>query len=169
MLDQARSSEPYEQPDHGQGIVPIAFVPFNREFSPNPVAQYETEMKPIRHRSALIWVAVAAIAVATLVRAQAGLHSAAAYANPVISFLTAHQGDRAFADSGVGQFLQHRPARTAKASSHAGWIAVFPILFVGLVAPLNLVSPSSVLCLGRTPSSPALPASFQRPPPALLF
>ena len=151
----------------------MTFALFNREFSPNPVAQYETGMKPIRHRSALIWVAVAAIAVATLVRAQAGLHSAAAYANPVISFLAAHQGDRAFADSGVGQFLQHRAARTAKASSQVrdsgAWIAVFPILFVGLIAPLNLVSPSSVLCLGRTPSSPALPASSQRPPPALLF
>jgi hypothetical protein len=151
----------------------MAFVPFNREFSPNPVAQYETGMKPIRNRSALIWVAVAAIAVATLVRAQAGLHSAVAYANPVIHFLTAQQGDRAFADHGGGPFLKHRSGRANNSSSPVGdsgaWIALFPILFVGLIAPLNLVSPNSVLCLGRTPSAPPLPSSFQRPPPVLHF
>ena len=130
-------------------------------------------MKPIRNRSALIWLAVAAIAVGTLVRAQAGLQSAAAYAHPVIEFLAAHQNDRAFTDSSVPLFLQNRTARHTQDHGQGGdsgaWVALFPILFVGLIAPLNLVSPSSLRCLGRTPSAPALPASFQRPPPALQF
>jgi hypothetical protein len=128
-------------------------------------------MKPIRHRSALIWVAVAAIAVATLARAQAGFQNAAAYAHPVMEFLAAHQSDRAFADSGTPQFLQHRSARPARLHAQGGdsgvWIALLPVLFIGLITPLNLVSPRSLPCLGRTPSSPALPASFQRPPPLL--
>jgi hypothetical protein len=128
-------------------------------------------MKPIRSRSALIWFAVAAIAVATLARAQSGIQSAAAYANPVIEFLAAHQGDRAFADSGSSH-LQHRSAAArlhGQGADSGVWVAFFPILFIGLITPLNLVSPGSVNCLGRTPAAPALPASFQRPPPALQF
>ena len=130
-------------------------------------------MRPIRNRSALVWLAVAAIAVATLARAQGGLQSAAAYANPVIDFLAAHQNDRAFAAAGIPQFLQQRSARPNRVHAQGGdssaWIAVFPILFVGLVAPLNLVSPRSFRCLGYTPSAPALPLLFQRPPPSLQF
>ena len=130
-------------------------------------------MKPIRHRSALIWVAVAAIAVATVVRAQAGLQSAAAYAHPVIEFLAAHQSDRAFADSDVSQFLKHRSARHGRVHAEGGasgvWATLVPILFVGVITPLSLVSSNSVKCLGCTPAAPALPSSFQRPPPALQF
>ncbi len=126
-------------------------------------------MKPIGNRSALIWVAVAAIAVTTLVRAQAGLQSAAAYAHPVIEFLAAHQTDRAFSDSGIS----HHADRTARIHVQGGdsgaLAALFPILFIGLIAPLSLLSPSSLLCLCHTPSAPALPSSFQRPPPALQF
>jgi hypothetical protein len=126
-------------------------------------------MKPVRNRSALIWLAVAAIAVATLARAQGGLQTAAAYAHPVIDFLAAHQGERAFADSGVPH-RSDRPARVHGQGGDSGvWIAVFPVLFIGLITPLNLVSPGSVRCLGRTPAAPALPSSFQRPPPALQF
>jgi hypothetical protein len=126
-------------------------------------------MKPVRNRSALIWLAVAAIAVGTLVRAQAGLQSAAAYAHPVIEFLAAHQSDRAFTDS-VIPHRSERPARIHGQSGDSGvWVALFPVFFIGLITPLNLVSSSSMRSLGRTPSAPVLPTSFQRPPPILQF
>ena len=52
---------------------------------------------------------------------------------------------------------------------HAGdagaWLAVLPILFVGVISPLSLLSPLVFVYLGRTPDVPALPARFQRPPP----
>jgi predicted membrane metal-binding protein len=45
------------------------------------------------------------------------------------------------------------------------WIALLPVLFAGVISPLSLLSPLAYLYLGRTPDAPALPASFQRPPP----
>ena len=51
-------------------------------------------------------------------------------------------------------------------SGDAGaWLAVLPILFVGVISPLSLLSPLANVYLGRTPDSPILPSSFQRPPP----
>jgi hypothetical protein len=45
------------------------------------------------------------------------------------------------------------------------WAAILPILFVGVISPLSLLSPMAYFYLGRTPDAPALPTSFQRPPP----
>ncbi len=51
-------------------------------------------------------------------------------------------------------------------SADAGaWLAVLPILFVGVISPLSLLSPLAYFYLGRTPEAPVLPATFQRPPP----
>lgn len=51
-------------------------------------------------------------------------------------------------------------------SGDAGaWLAVLPLLFVGVISPLSLLSPWAFVYLGRTPDAPALPARFQRPPP----
>jgi hypothetical protein len=51
-------------------------------------------------------------------------------------------------------------------SGNAGaWLAILPILFVGIISPLSLLSPMAYMYLGRTPDAPVLPASFQRPPP----
>lgn len=51
-------------------------------------------------------------------------------------------------------------------SGDAGaWLAILPILFVGAISPLSLLSPLAWVYVGRTPDAPALPASFQRPPP----
>ncbi|MGA7341311.1 MAG: hypothetical protein WBE72_22500 [Terracidiphilus sp.] len=50
----------------------------------------------------------------------------------------------------------------------AAWLAVLPILFVGLISPLSLLSPMAYMYLGRAPDAPALPATFQRPPPVRL-
>ncbi len=48
------------------------------------------------------------------------------------------------------------------------WAAILPILFVGIISPLSLLSPLAFIYLGRTPDAPVLPVSFQRPPPSRL-
>ena len=130
-------------------------------------------MKLTRHRSAWIWVAIAAIAVSTLARAQAGVQSATAYTHPVLEFLASHSNAAGHAASSDARLFGHRSDRQTRAALSDGanpgvWTAMLPVLFVGLVAPLSLVSPKFALSLGRTPSAPALPFSFQRPPPLLL-
>ena len=126
-----------------------------------------------RHRSAWIWVAIAAIAMATVARAQAGVQSATAYTHPVLEFLASHSSAAGHATSGDALLFGHHADRKTPTALSGGagsgvWTAVLPVLFVGLVAPLSLVSPQFALSLGRTPSAPALPFSFQRPPPPFL-
>ena len=54
-------------------------------------------------------------------------------------------------------------------SSHPGdsssFVPLIPLLLVGMISPLGLLSPLAFLYVGRTPEPPALAASFQRPPP----
>jgi hypothetical protein len=50
---------------------------------------------------------------------------------------------------------------------HAAWFALLPLLFLGVISPLSLLSPLAFEYAGRAPEAPALPASFQRPPPFL--
>ena len=50
----------------------------------------------------------------------------------------------------------------------AAWLAILPILFVGIISPLSLLSPMAFMYLGRTPDAPILPAPFERPPPIRL-
>jgi hypothetical protein len=45
------------------------------------------------------------------------------------------------------------------------WVAILPILFIGVISPLTLLAPMTSIYLGRLPDPPALPSSFQRPPP----
>jgi len=50
----------------------------------------------------------------------------------------------------------------------AHFLAILPVLFVGLLAPLSLLSPlarDSAPCLSE---APIVPASFQRPPPCAI-
>jgi hypothetical protein len=127
-----------------------------------------------RHRSAWIWVAIAAIAMATVARAQAGVQSATAYTHPVLEFLVSHSSAAGHATSDDPRLYGHRSGRQTRTALSGGvnsgvWAAMLPVLFIGLVAPLSLVSPRFALSLGRTPSAPALPFSFQRPPPPLQF
>jgi hypothetical protein len=121
-----------------------------------------------RHKSAWIWLAVAAIAVATLARAEAGLPRAAALTHPVLEFLSAHASS-----DGVATARHHgsRSAGLRRASqndSAGAWTVLLPIFFIGLIAPLKLISARTLLSLGVTPSAPALASLFQRPPPPLL-
>jgi hypothetical protein len=47
----------------------------------------------------------------------------------------------------------------------ADWVAILPLLLVGVISPLTLFAPLAYEYAGRTPDSPALPVLFQRPPP----
>ena len=121
-------------------------------------------MTPNRHRNAWIWVAFAAIALATVARAESGLQSARSYAHPVLEFFSGNQAGHA-ADLSGGIHSSSRQLRHASRSEFAGaWLAMLPVFFVGLVSPLNQRVAQSLLCF-RAPSAPLLPASFQRPPP----
>jgi hypothetical protein len=126
-------------------------------------------MNRSRNRNAWIWVAFAAIALASVARAEAGVQSARAYASPVFEFLAGSHAAQSAAMNNTARPAQYRNARHIKAASPDGlagaWLAMLPVLFIGLVSPLNQLSSGSLLCLGGMPSAPLLPESFQRPPP----
>lgn len=123
-------------------------------------------MTGAKHRSAWIWLAVAALAIAVAARAQSGIYGARAYTSPVLQFIAAHATDQPTAKS-VDRLLHRRSADSHDAATGA-CAAMLPVFFVGLVSPLNLVLPQAQNSIGRAPAAPALPSSFQRPPPQLL-
>jgi hypothetical protein len=47
----------------------------------------------------------------------------------------------------------------------ADWLAILPLVFIGVISPLGLLAPLAFEYVGRTPDAPALPVLFQRPPP----
>jgi hypothetical protein len=124
-----------------------------------------------RHRNAWIWVAITAIALATVSRAQSGFELARAYANPVLVYLSADQAAQAGAPMSAihrGSVGAARALSSANADSGM-WLELLPVLFVGLLLPFGLLSPFSSLSLGQRFAPPALTALFQRPPPAQLL
>ena len=50
-------------------------------------------------------------------------------------------------------------------SGNADWLAILPLLFVGVISPLSLFVPLADEYVGRAPDAPALHTLFQRPPP----
>ena len=120
-----------------------------------------------RQRNAWVWLAVAAISVATLARAQAGTPNAPFYSNPVLQFLSAHANADTLAAAGA-QASAREARHLSRGVSYGPLLAMLPVFFIGLVAPLSLMPPRAVLCLGRRPSAPVRPVLFQRPPPSLL-
>jgi len=122
-----------------------------------------------KHRSAWIWLAVAALSIAVAARAQSGMQSARTYATPVIKFLAAHTADQPSAAIAVQRLLRRNSARADRRSAETNaWAAMLPVFFVGLVSPLNLVSLPLPDSTGHVPAAPALLSSFQRPPPQIL-
>jgi hypothetical protein len=121
-----------------------------------------------RHRSVWIWVAVAAMAAVTLARAESGAPLAKIPANPVLAFLSNHSIARDFPTAGIpgmlGRATEHRSRLVS--NGNCVWSAILPVLFIGLVAPLNQISPRAMLSLGRSFAAPSLPFLFQRPPPS---
>lgn len=53
----------------------------------------------------------------------------------------------------------------AQHADNGALVAILPLLFVGIISPLGLLSPLAFFYLGRTSDAPSLPTSFQRPPP----
>ena len=53
----------------------------------------------------------------------------------------------------------------AHGADNGAWLAILPLLFLGVISPLSLLAPLAFEYAGRTPDAPALPAHFQRPPP----
>jgi hypothetical protein len=51
---------------------------------------------------------------------------------------------------------------------HSGgpdFVAILPLLFVGVISPLSLLAPLAFAYVGRVPEAPVMAASFERPPP----
>ena len=46
------------------------------------------------------------------------------------------------------------------------WVAILPLLFVGIISPLSLLPRMANVYASRVPAAPALPIRFQRPPPS---
>ena len=123
-----------------------------------------------RNRNAWMWVAIAAVAFTSVARAEARQQNARSFAHPVLEFLARSQSQNPVAHAGVSRFahLSSRlQARSMLRNAGSGaLIAILPVLFIGLVSPLTLVSAASFRCLGRAPAVPLLSALFQRPPPS---
>jgi len=47
----------------------------------------------------------------------------------------------------------------------ADFVAILPLLLVGIISPLSLFAQLAFEYAGRVPQAPALVPSFQRPPP----
>jgi hypothetical protein len=124
-----------------------------------------------RNRSAWMWVAIAAVAFTSVARAEAGLQSAKAYAHPVLEFFALSQSQNSAAHSSALRFAhpgsRQQAGSTFRKAGPNAWIAMLPVLFIGLVSPLASPSLPSIECLGRAPAAPLLSALFQRPPPSL--
>lgn len=50
-------------------------------------------------------------------------------------------------------------------TAQSDWLALLPVFFIGLIVPFTLAHLVKFLALGRTPESPLLAPTFQRPPP----
>jgi hypothetical protein len=113
-----------------------------------------------RSKDAWIWVAIAAISLASLARVQSGVENARAYADPVIKFFAAgHQ-----ADAGALAHANRATARSQDGTSGIGF-NLLAVCFVGLLAPLVLESFRAYFRRQRVPAPPFLADLFQRPPP----
>ena len=125
-------------------------------------------MTGTRNKHAWIWVAIAAISLASVSRAEAGLDTARAYANPVLHFLVKSHSASVAAKSGATRYAQRGSMRGIFRDSRTGtWVAFLPVCFVGLVT-LSFAAGELVRYEGRASAAPLLPALFQRPPPSLV-
>lgn len=114
-----------------------------------------------RNKYAWMWVAIAALSLASVSRTAAGLDAGRIYANPVLHFLVKSHS-ASVATSGAMR-LGQRGSLFRDARSGA-WIAFLPVCFVGLVL-LRLSSPSFVRALQLVVVAGKRIALFQRPPP----
>ena len=117
-----------------------------------------------------MWLAIAAVAFTSVATAETGRHTSRGYAHPVFDFLVRSHTQNSAAHATPSRFAgaaSQRQASCSFSSSVSGrLIAMLPVLFIGLVAPLGSQA-DSASSLGRAPAAPLLSALFQRPPPAL--
>ncbi len=117
-----------------------------------------------RSRGAWVWVAVAAISLASLARAQSGIENARAYATPFIAFFSStHMAEPSASAS------TQLPASTLRGDVFSNVLNLLPVFFVGLVAPLSLWTTRPALCVGGAIPALDQPSLFQRPPPSFLL
>ena len=127
-----------------------------------------------RSKDAWIWVAIAAISLASLARAQSGIENARAYADPVIKFFAAGQ----HADTDASAHANRATSRSQDGASGIGF-NLLPVFFVGLVSPLVLESfrayfrrqrvPSRAVSCRSLPASASRPLRVERPPQARMW
>lgn len=115
-----------------------------------------------RSKGAWIWVAMAAISLASLARVQSGVENARAYADPVMKFIAAAH----HADSDAVAQANRAISRSQDGASGVG-VNLLAVFFVGLLAPLALESFRAYFRRQRVPAPPFLADLFQRPPPVL--
>ena len=120
-----------------------------------------------------MWLAVAAMAVVSLTRVEGSAGNGPVRTNAVLAFLAGQQTAAAVTAAGGPQIVKIGSTRKLSGmylhdASSGACTTMLPVLFIGLLAPLSLISPRSLRSLGRAPSAPLLPVSFQRPPPSLL-
>jgi ABC-type uncharacterized transport system permease subunit len=65
----------------------------------------------------------------------------------------------------IGIALVSLLALHASSGDAGAWAAILPLFFAGVISPLSLLPRMACVYVGRTPDAPALPSSFQRPPP----
>jgi hypothetical protein len=65
----------------------------------------------------------------------------------------------------IGVALALLLALNAHPGDAGGLVAILPLLLVGIISPLSLLAALALVYASRVPDRPALPASFQRPPP----
>ena len=129
-------------------------------------------MTSIRNKNAWIWLAIATVAVVSLARIESGPGSSV-YTNPVLAMLAGHPDGTSLSTAGGPQIVKVGSARHGSGvylhdASSGAWTAMLPVLFIGLLAPLSLISPRSILSLGSAPCRPEILRDFPRPPPPLL-
>lgn len=128
-------------------------------------------MTGYRNKHAWIWVAIAAISLASVSRSEAGLDSARAYANPVLHFLVKSHSAASVTKAGAARFAQRGSIRRISSifrdARMGTWVAFLPVCFVALVL-LSCSAAEPARSLVRASAEPLLPALFQRPPPQLV-
>ena len=118
-----------------------------------------------QNRSAWIWVAFAAITLASVARAESGLQSARSYTHPVFELFAANHAAHSSDLHGTSAHSSSRQISASRNQLAGAWLVMLPVFFIGLVSPLNQLSARLRLCLGNLPPAPLHPSLFQRPPP----
>ena len=113
-----------------------------------------------RSQNAWIWVAVAAISIASLARAQSGLENARAYAAPVMKLLAASS----LMESGAAA-ANYRSGKPAPGSAFNLVCNLLPVYFIGLLFCFSSIPAGWHRSRSRVHFAPCLSDLFQRPPP----